>query len=107
MKEKKPKNKGKKEIGLLDVIRYPIVTEKSTNMSAHNQVTFAVLKTATKPEIKSAIEVVFGVSVKAVNTLNCKGKTKKFKGRVGIREDIKKAIVTLNEGQQLDIGSGI
>lgn len=99
--------KGKKDIGLLDVIRYPIVTEKSTNLSAHNQVTFAVLKTATKPEIKAAIELVFGVTVKAVNTLIKKGKIKRFKGRVGVQEDVKKAIITLNDGQQLDLGSGI
>ncbi|MGV8948181.1 MAG: 50S ribosomal protein L23 [Candidatus Paracaedibacter sp.] len=99
--------KGKKDIGLLDVIRYPIVTEKSTNLSAHNQVTFAVLKTASKPEIKAAIELVFGVTVKAVNTLIKKGKIKRFKGRVGVQEDVKKAIITLNDGQQLDLGSGI
>jgi large subunit ribosomal protein L23 len=99
--------KDKKNVGLLDIIRYSIVTEKSTNLSAHNQVTFAVLKTATKPEIKTAIETVFGVSVKAVNTLIRKGKTKRFKGRVGVQEDVKKAIITLNDGQQLDLGSGI
>jgi large subunit ribosomal protein L23 len=108
MKLKENKNsKGKKDIGLLDIIRYPIVTEKSTNLSAHNQVTFAVLKTASKPEIKAAIELVFGVSVKAVNTLIKKGKVKRFKGRVGVQEDVKKAIITLNDGQQLDLGSGI
>ncbi len=105
--KKKTKAKEQKNIGLLDVIRYPIVTEKSTNISAHNQVIFAVLKTATKPEIKAAIEATFGVSVKAVNTLIRKGKTKRFKGRVGTQEDIKKAVITLNEGQQLDLGAGI
>ncbi len=99
--------KDKKNVGLLDIIRYSIVTEKSTNLSNHNQVTFAVLKTATKPEIKTAIETIFGVSVKAVNTLIRKGKTKRFKGRVGTQEDVKKAIITLNDGQQLDLGSGI
>lgn len=98
---------GKKIVSHLDIIRYPIVTEKTTNLSAHNQVTFAVLKTATKPEIKAAIEAIFGVSVKAVNTLLRKGKVKRFKGRVGVQEDIKKAIITLNEGQQLDLGTGI
>ena len=108
MKLKEKKNlKEKKDIGLLDIIKYPIVTEKSTNLSAHNQVTFAVLKTASKPEIKAAIESVFGVSVKAVNTLIKKGKIKRFKGRVGVQEDVKKAIITLNDGQQLDLGSGI
>lgn len=99
--------KGKKNVGLLDVIRYPIVTEKSANLSAHNQVTFAVLRTASKPEIKAAIEDAFGVSVKAVNTLIKKGKTKRFKGRLGVQEDVKKAIITLKDGQQLDLGSGI
>jgi large subunit ribosomal protein L23 len=98
---------GKKNIGLLDIVRYPIVTEKSTNLSAHNQVTFAVLKAASKPEIKAAIESIFGVSVKAVNTLIKKGKVKRFKGRTGVQEDVKKAIITLNDGQQLDLGSGI
>lgn len=97
----------KKNVNLLDIIRYPIVTEKSTNLSAHNQVTFAVLLTASKPEIKAAVESVFGVSVKAVNTLVKKGKTKRFKGRVGVQENVKKAIVTLVDGQQLDLGSGI
>lgn len=108
MKLKEMKNtKEQKNIGLLDIIRYPIVTEKSTNLSAHNQVTFAVLKTASKPEIKAAIESIFGVSVKAVNTLIRKGKTKRFKGRSGVQEDMKKAVITLNDGQQLDLGSGI
>lgn len=107
MTVKKTKANEQKNIGLLDVIRYPIVTEKSTNVSAHNQVVFAVLKTATKPEIKAAIETTFGVSVKAVNTLIRKGKKKRFKGRVGTQEDVKKAVITLNEGQQLDLGAGI
>jgi large subunit ribosomal protein L23 len=113
VKEKKAKTKAKdtsgdkKNINLLDVIRYPIVTEKSTNLSAFNQVTFAVLKTATKPQIKAAIEATFGVSVKAVNTLIRKGKAKRFKGREGFQGDVKKAIITLNDGQQLDLGSGI
>lgn len=118
-KEKKVTSKPKKAVkakvvtnqsknaNLLDVIRYPIVTEKSTNLSEHNQVTFAVLKSATKPQIKAAIEAVFGVSVKAVNTLVRKGKTKRFKGKLGVQEDLKKAIITLNEGQQIDLGSGI
>jgi large subunit ribosomal protein L23 len=97
----------KKNVGLLDIIRHPIVTEKTSNGSAHNQVTFAVLKSATKPEIKAAIEAAFGVSVKAVNTLIRKGKVKRFKGRVGTQVDVKKAIITLNEGQQIDLGTGI
>jgi large subunit ribosomal protein L23 len=97
----------KKVLRHLDIIRYPIVTEKTTNMSAHNQVVFAVSKDATKPEIKAAIEATFGVKVKAVNTLNKKGKTKRFRGQPGLQENVKKAIITLTEGQQLDIGSGI
>ena len=101
------KKEAKQNLALLDVIRYPIVTEKSTNLSQHNQVIFAVLKSATKPEIKAAIESVFGVSVKAVNTLIRKGKTKRFKGRPGVQEDVKRAIITLTEGQQLDLGTGI
>jgi large subunit ribosomal protein L23 len=105
--KKNAKAKEQKNIGLLDIIRYPVVTEKATHLSAHNQVVFAVLKTATKPEIKAAIEASFGVSVKAVNTLIRKGKTKRFKGRVGTQEDVKKAVITLNEGQQLDLGAGI
>jgi len=106
VREKKAKGVEKKNIGLLDVIRYPIVTEKSTNASAHNQVVFAVSKTSSKPEIKAAIEATFGVSVKSVNTLIRKGKTKRFKGRAGTQGDLKKAIITLNDGQQLDLGSG-
>jgi large subunit ribosomal protein L23 len=113
VKEKKTTTKSKdnsnekKIIGHFDIIRYPIVTEKSTNLSEHNQVTFVVMKSATKPQIKAAIEAAFGVSVKAVNTLIRKGKVKRFKGRVGVQVDIKKAIITLNDGQQLDLGSGI
>lgn len=111
VKEKKTKAKAKsgekKDLSLLDIIRYPIVTEKTTNLSAHNQVTFAVSKTATKPQIKAAIESIFGVSVKAVNTIIRKGKTKRFRGSEGLQQDLKKAIITLNEGQQLDLGSGI
>jgi large subunit ribosomal protein L23 len=110
-KKTKAKAKGKsdekKDINLLDVIRYPIVTEKSTNLSAHNQVTFAVLKSATKPQIKEAIQAIFGVSVKAVNTIIRKGKAKRFKGNEGLQQDLKKAIITLNDGQQLDLGSGV
>lgn len=103
----KAKSGEKKDLNLLDVIRYPIVTEKSTNLSAFNQLTFAVLSTATKPQIKAAIEANFGVSVKSVNTIIRKGKNKKFKGREGVQGNIKKAIITLNEGQQIDLGSGI
>ena len=92
---------------MYDVILAPMVTEKSTRMSEHNQVVFRVRKEATKPEIKAAVEGLFGVKVTAVNTLVQKGKMKRFKGRVGFRSDFKKAIVTLVEGQNIDVTTGI
>lgn len=85
----------------------PVITEKATNGSAHNQVTFRVLTTATKPLIKTAVEKLFNVKVEAVNTHNRKGKTKRFKGRMGQRSDEKFAIVTLAEGSKIDITTGI
>ncbi len=88
---------------LYDVIRSPAVTEKSTMASEHSQVVFRVAMTATKPEIKEAIERLFNVKVLAVNTLIRKGKTKRFKGVKGRQSDFKKAIVTLEEGQAIDI----
>ncbi|MDR3474546.1 MAG: 50S ribosomal protein L23 [Devosia sp.] len=90
-----------------DVIRNPVVTEKSTNASEHSQVVFDVAIDATKPQIKAAIEALFEVKVKAVNTLVRKGKVKRFRNRVGVRNDVKKAVVTLVEGQTIDISSGI
>ncbi len=90
-----------------DVIIRPIVTEKSTRVSEHNQVVFQVRKDATKPEIKEAVEEIFGVKVKKVNTLILKGKVKGFRGRRGRRPDIKKAYVTLEEGQSIDIMTGV
>ena len=89
------------------VIAAPHVTEKATMGSAHNQVTFRVDGAATKPQIKQAVEALFGVKVKAVNTLVQKGKTKRFKGTPGRRSDVKKAIVTLEPGQTIDTGSGV
>lgn len=94
-------------LALYDVILAPVVTEKSTRVSEHNQVVFKVRKDATKPEIKAAVEGLFGVKVKAVNTLIQKGKQKRFRGRVGFRSDVKKAIVTLAEGQSIDVTTGI
>jgi large subunit ribosomal protein L23 len=94
-------------LAMYDVILAPVVTEKSTRVSEHNQVVFKVKKDATKPEIKAAVEGLFGVKVKGVNTLVQKGKTKRFKGRVGHRSDVKKAIVTLAEGQSIDVTTGI
>jgi large subunit ribosomal protein L23 len=90
-----------------DVIRSPVVTEKSTNLSEHSQVVFDVAIDATKPQIKQAVEALFEVKVKAVNTLVRKGKVKRFRNRIGVRNDVKKAVVTLVEGQTIDISSGI
>lgn len=91
----------------LELIRRPIITEKTTMMGEHNQVAFEVPLDASKPEIKAAIEGVFSVKVKAVNTLISKGKTKRFRGRPGKRSDIKKAMVTLEEGHSIDVTTGI
>lgn len=90
-----------------DVIVGPHITEKSTLLSEHNAVVFKVANTATKPQIKAAIEAIFDVKVKAVNTMLQKGKTKKWKGRPYTRNDIKKAVVTLVEGQTIDITTGV
>ncbi len=88
---------------LYDVIRSPVVTEKSTMASENSQVVFKVAIDATKPDIKEAVERLFNVKVIAVNTLIRKGKTKRFKGVKGRQSDFKKAIVTLEEGQTIDI----
>jgi large subunit ribosomal protein L23 len=90
-----------------DIVRAPVITEKATMGSEHGQVTFRVPLDATKGEIKAAIEMVFKVKVTAVNTLRQLGKTKRFKGVVGKRTDIKKAIVTLAEGQTIDVTTGV
>lgn len=90
-----------------DIVRSPVITEKATLGSEHNQVTFKVASDATKPEIKAAIEKIFNVSVKAVNTLNQKGKVKRFKGLLGKRSDVKKAVVTLAAGSQIDVTAGV
>ncbi|HEV7275060.1 MAG TPA: 50S ribosomal protein L23 [Devosiaceae bacterium] len=90
-----------------DVIRNPVVTEKSTLASEHGQVVFDVAMDATKTEIKAAVEALFSVKVKAVNTLVRKGKVKRFRGRVGVRNDVKKAVVTLVDGQSIDISTGV
>ena len=92
-----------KEEELFDVIRSPIVTEKSTMASENSQVVFKVAMSATKPEIKEAVERLFNVKVLAVNTLIRKGKTKRFKGVKGQQSDFKKAVVTLEDGQVIDI----
>jgi large subunit ribosomal protein L23 len=90
-----------------DVIRKPIITEKATLASEANAVVFQVAMDATKPMIKEAVEAVFGVKVKAVNTTITKGKVKRFKGRPGVRSDKKKAYVTLEEGNTIDVSTGL
>ncbi len=89
------------------ILRHPIVTEKSTLGSQNGQVTFAVSPEATKPEIKAAVEALFNVKVTAVNTLVRKGKQRRFGGILGRRSDEKKAIVTLAEGQTIDVASQV
>lgn len=90
-----------------DVILGPVVTEKATTASEQNKVVFKVRKDASKPQIKAAVEKLFDVKVESVNTLIRKGKVKRFKGTVGRQSDVKKAIVTLAEGQSIDITTGL
>ena len=90
-----------------DVILAPHITEKATLLSEQNAVVFKVAGGATKPQIKAAVEALFGVDVTGVNTIVQKGKTKKWKGRSYTRSDVKKAIVTLAEGQSIDVTTGI
>jgi len=90
-----------------DVIRKPIITEKSTMASESGAVVFEVAIDANKPQIKEAIEALFGVKVKAVNTTIAKGKTKRFRGQLGKRRDVKKAYVTLEEGNTIDVTTGL
>lgn len=92
---------------LYDVVIRPIITEKATMMSEHNTHVFKVGLDASKPEIKSAVEQLFKVKVKSVNTLVVKGKTKRFRGKIGVRSDYKKAMVTLEAGQKIDMAAGI
>jgi len=90
-----------------DVVLAPHITEKSTLLSEHNAVVFKVAGDASKPEIKAAVEALFSVKVTGVNTIVVKGKTKKWKGQPYTRTDVKKAIVTLAEGQSIDVTTGI
>ncbi len=92
---------------MYEIIRSPLITEKATQLSEQGQFVFRVAPKATKPEIKAAIEGLFGVSVVAVNTLVQKGKTKRFKGRPGQRSDVKKAFVKLAPGQSIDFTTGL
>ena len=90
-----------------DTIIAPVITEKATYLSEQNKVVFRVAKDATKDEIADAVEQLFKVKVVKVNTLNVKGKTKRWRGRPGRRADVKKAIVTLAEGQSIDVATGL
>ncbi len=90
-----------------DVIVAPVITEKATSASEHNQVVFKVAPKATKPQIKEAVEKLFDVKVKSVNTIVRKGKVRFFKGRPGELQDSKRAIVTLEEGHRIDVTTGL
>jgi large subunit ribosomal protein L23 len=92
---------------MFNIVRSPVITEKATMVSERNQVVFRVAIDASKPEIKAAIEGLFGVKVLDVNTLVQKGKTKRFRGRPGVRSDMKKAYVQLAEGQSIDMSTGL
>jgi large subunit ribosomal protein L23 len=108
-KEIKVKKADHGPISRLDyqVILSPVITEKATNGSQYNQVTFRVLRDATKPVIKTAVERLFKVKVMAVNTHNRRGKSKRFRGRLGVRSDMKFAVVTLAEGSKIDVTTGL
>jgi large subunit ribosomal protein L23 len=90
-----------------DIILSPVITEKATIASEHNKVTFKVAGTATKPQIKEAVEKLFDVKVKSVNTLTRKGKVRMFRNIRGQRSDVKRAIVTLEEGHKIDVTTGL
>jgi large subunit ribosomal protein L23 len=90
-----------------DIILAPVITEKATMASEANQVVFKVRRNATKPQIKAAVEQLFNVKVTGVNTLLRKGKTKVFRGMRGVQQDVKKAIVTLADGERIDVTTGL
>jgi large subunit ribosomal protein L23 len=90
-----------------DILIAPVITEKATAASEHTKVVFKVARTATKPQIKEAVEKLFDVKVKSVNTLIRKGKTRMFKGRAGVLQDSKRAVVTLEEGHRIDVTTGL
>lgn len=92
---------------MYELVRSPVITEKATLVSEHNQVVFRVPVDATKPEIRAAVEGLFNVKVLAVNTILQKGKTKRWRGRPGRRSDVKKAIVSLAEGESIDVTTGV
>ena len=99
--------KGMTRDAMYQIIRSPVVTEKATLLTEKSQVAFRVAIDATKPEIKAAVETLFGVTVRSVNTLVTKGKAKRFRGRPGRRSDEKKAYVQLAEGQSIDLTTGL
>ena len=103
VRPRKPAQVSLSKAAAYDTILRPIITEKATMANENGQVTFAVAIDATKPQIKAAVEMLFNVKVTAVNTIVQKGKTKTFKGRPGRRSDMKKAMVTLAEGQNIDL----
>lgn len=108
-KEASKKSSGKllADVKLYDVLQRPVVTEKSTMALEHNKVVFRVAQNATKERIKQAVEGLFGVTVTSVNTINIQGKNKRFRGHAGKRSDIKKAIVTLKQGDSIDLAAGV
>ena len=103
VRARKPVTTSVSKAAAYDTILRPIITEKATIANESGQITFAVAINATKPQIKAAVELLFNVKVKAVNTIFQKGKTKTFRGRRGRRSDMKKAMVTLAEGQNIDL----
>ena len=105
--EKAPRKPILSREAMYQIIRSPVITEKATRLGENSQMVVRVAIDATKPEIKEAIEGLFGVKVAAVNTLVQKGKTKRFKGRPGVRADVKKAYVRLAEGQTIDLTTGL
>lgn len=92
---------------MYEIVRSPVITEKSTIISEFNQVSFQVPLSATKPEIRAAIEGLFDVKVTSVNTLRQQGKIKRFRGKLGKRNETKKAVITLAEGNTIDITAGV
>jgi large subunit ribosomal protein L23 len=104
---KKAQKKNEAAEWMYTIIQKPHITEKATLGSEHGQVTFQVSREATKPQIKTAVETLYGVKVRAVNTLIQKGKNKRFRGIMGRRSDVKKAVITLQEGEMIDTGTGI
>jgi large subunit ribosomal protein L23 len=94
-------------LSVFDVIRAPVITEKSTMAGENNQYTFKVSNQSTKQDIKIAVETLYKVKVEKVNTINVKGKVKRFRGRIGKRSDVKKAIVRLASGEKIDLSSGL